>query len=678
MEEPTAHPASRTRKRPHHRRRASACNSVSIGLMLLSAIAAPVRAATDLTSLSLEQLLDVSIVGASKYAQSQNEVAASASIITRQEIQAFGWRTLGEALSSLPGLYSTYNRQETSIGARGFGLPGDLNTNILVMMDGIRVNDPIYDAGRFGWDFPLDMDMIERIEFIPGPGGAVYGQNAMFGVVNVITRSGAGLAGAELAVAYQEPQVLRQGRASWGDVLANGTDIAVSMTGLESRGQDLFYDFGPLPVSGVAVDMDGQKNQQFFAHVGRGAWSVEEIYGWGKKEDPTASFFSTPLVPGQSQALTTTLTQVKYQDDIGAALHLNARVFNGTSDLVESLFVEDGRYQTRGHSEWRGAEFALLFTAPAGHKLMVGVEGQDTPVIDQSLHGVGFVNPLHDFLIQTPGYRVGVYFQDEWRIAAKLSATLGWREDTNDVTGTKASPRAALIWQAESSTTLKALYGIAHRAPNAYERDYGDGNSQIANPALQGETIHTFEIVGDQRFGRTFAMRLSVYQWEVSHLITQVYDPYSGIPPQYQSGPQADAHGAELSADKTWDTGARLRASVSQQDAHYDLGGAALLNSPAHLGKLNASTPLPVAGLRLGYEFRYDSSRLTRDGTTLGGYGLSNFVLSTGALHAGLDLGIGLYNVFDKRYALPGALNNWQNSFEQDGRSIRLTLRQQF
>jgi hypothetical protein len=144
----------------------------------------------DLTSLSLEQLLDVSVVGAPKYSQTQGEVAAAVSVITRQEIQAFGWRTLAEALASLPGLYSTYNLQATSIGARGFGLPGDFNTRLLVMIDGIRVNDPTYDAGRFGWDFPLDLDLIERIEFIPGPGGAVYGQNAMLGVVNVITRSG--------------------------------------------------------------------------------------------------------------------------------------------------------------------------------------------------------------------------------------------------------------------------------------------------------------------------------------------------------------------------------------------------------------------------------------------------------------------------------------------------------
>ena len=648
-------------------------------LFMLAVVPAPGRAAADLTSMSLDDLLNVSIVGASRYAQAQSEVAAAVSVITRQEILAFGWRTLAEALGSLPGLYVTYNRQATSIGARGFGLPGDFNTRLLVMIDGIRVNDPTYDAGRFGWDFPLDLDLIERIEFIPGPGGAVYGQNAMLGVVNVITRSGAGIAGAELSAAYQNPQALRQGRASWGTRFDNGTDVTLSLSGLESRGENLFFNFGPLPVSGVAVGMDGQKNQEILAHAARGAWSVEEVYGWGKKEDPTASFFSTPLVPGQSQALTTSLTQVKYQDKfVQDSVEVNARAFTGSQHTIESLFVEDGRYQTRGTSQWDGAEVSLLFTRLAGHKLMVGVEGQDTPVIDQSLHGYGFVNPLHDFLVQSPGYRVGVYVQDEWRIAERYSATLGFREDHNDVTGSTASPRAAFIWQVATATTLKALYGVAHRAPNAYERDYGDGNSQIANLALQGETIRTFEIVADHRVRTDLTLRASVYQWKMNGLITQVFNPASGVPPQYQSGPEVDAHGVELSADKTWESGARLRTSVSKQDAYYERGGATLLNSPDNLGRLNASAPLPYGGLQVGYELLYDSSRLTRNGTLLGGFAVSNLILSTASLHHGLDLSLGLYNLFDKRYSEPGAENNWQNSFQQDGRSIRIKFTQNF
>ncbi len=133
--------------------------------------------------------MNITVVGGSKYAQKQSEVAAAVSIITRDEIRAFGWRTLAEALASLPGIHTTNDRQYTYLGTRGFGLPGDLTARVLININGNRVNDPVYDGGPVGRDFPLDLALVERIEFIPGPGGAVYGQNAMFGVVNVTANS---------------------------------------------------------------------------------------------------------------------------------------------------------------------------------------------------------------------------------------------------------------------------------------------------------------------------------------------------------------------------------------------------------------------------------------------------------------------------------------------------------
>ena len=66
-----------------------------------------------------------------------------------------------------------------------------------------------------------------------------------------------------------------------------------------------------------------------------------------------------------------------------------------------------------------------------------------------------------------PGYRLGLYVQDEWHLSETLVSTLGLREDRNDRTGTKASPRVALVWRPASYTTIKALYGRAHRAPAA-------------------------------------------------------------------------------------------------------------------------------------------------------------------------------------------------------------------
>jgi outer membrane cobalamin receptor len=201
----------------------------------LGLAAGPARAATDLAELSLDALLEVPIVGASKYEQRQNAVAAAASVITRNEIKTFGWRTLAEALNSLPGVHITYDRQYTYIGSRGFGLPGDFNTRLLVLINGNRLNDATYDSALLGREFPLDIDLIERIEFIPGPGGAVYGRNAIFGVVNVITRAGIDVDGAELAAAYQDPQSLWHGRATWGKVLDNGADVLLSVSGSMPR-----------------------------------------------------------------------------------------------------------------------------------------------------------------------------------------------------------------------------------------------------------------------------------------------------------------------------------------------------------------------------------------------------------------------------------------------------------
>src|SRR5690606_12344370 len=114
---------------------------------------------------------------------------AAVSVITRDDIRAYGWRTLAQALASLPGVYTSFDRQYDYLGTRGFGLPGDFNTRLLLTINGNRVNDTVYDSAGLGRNFPVDLDLVERIEFIPGPGGAVHGPNAMFGVINVITRN---------------------------------------------------------------------------------------------------------------------------------------------------------------------------------------------------------------------------------------------------------------------------------------------------------------------------------------------------------------------------------------------------------------------------------------------------------------------------------------------------------
>jgi iron complex outermembrane receptor protein len=646
--------------------------SCPAGALLVVALAAafPAYASRDLTSLSLEQLMGLTVVGASKYEQKQSEVAAAVSIITRDEIRAFGWRTLDEALASLPGVHTTYDRQYSYLGTRGFALLGDYNTRVLVTIDGNRLNDPVYDGGSSGREFPLDLDLIERIEFIPGPGGAVYGQNAMFGVVNVITRRGADLDGAELAIATQRPQALHEARASWGKRLESGVDVLFSLSAMRARGEDRFFDFGAAGVAGVATGLDGERDRELFARVSSGPWSLDLVRGNRRKDDPTGAYRSDPLVPGQYQGDSYALTQLRYEDSFAAdTVHVTARLFTG-SERYRSTLSYGSPLSFPADGEWRGAEMRALFTALPGHKVLLGLEAQDNTRVDQ------VTDSATNLVVSTPGYRVGVYGQDEWRITESLTATLGLRVDRSSVASAKLSPRAALIWQATPATTFKALAGRAFRSPNANERDYADGVAQAANPALKGESIDTFELVADHRVGPDLALRASAYQWTMDGLITLGIDPVSGLS-QYQSGEKVKARGLELSADKTWTSGARLRGSVSLQDTAYTSGGA-LLNSPKVLGKLNLSGPLPWAGLRAGYELRYDSQRLSLDGSRLDGYAVSNLHLSTNKLAKGLEVGLSIRNLFDKRYAHPGADTNWQNALEQDGRGVRLQATYKF
>lgn len=654
-------------------------------LLCLPLVAAPAIAAAqvvDVTQMSLEQLLDVTIIGASKYEQRQDAVAAAVSVITRDEIKAFGWRTASEILASLPGIYTTYDRQYTYLGTRGFGLPGDFNTRILLAVNGNRVNEVVYDSASFDRVLPVDIDLIERIEFIPGPGGAVYGQNALFGVVNVVTRSGAGVDGTELAGSYQIPQSARQGRATWGKTLDNGLDVLVSATAYKSDGEDLFFEFpGATEAphfyaneSGVAYGMDGEEDKELFASLARGPWSFDLSYGDRRKDDPTATYLSEPLVSGQYQRDRYLVTQLQYQDSYAdETLHLLARLFLGRHRYT-GQFSYGTPYSYKGFSDWQGVEVRLLSTTWAGHKLMIGMEYQDNSRRDQSNEDQ--LDPANNVLIPGSGWRLGVYAQDELALSETLTATLGLRFDSNDVTDNEWSPRAALIWKASPNTTVKGLYGRAHRAPNAYEADFEDAVSQVANPSLEGESIDTLELVIDQRVRRNLNVRASLYHWNMRGLVTLGTDPLSGLS-QYQSGEDIEANGVELSADTTWDWGGRLRGSLSYQDVAY-ASGAGLDNSPRFLGKLNLSGPLAATGLRFGYELQYTSERQAIDGSDLDGYWLSNLQLSSDTWVRGLEVSLGLYNLFDTRYEHPGADSNWQNALEQDGRSARLKLSYRF
>ena len=142
----------------------------------------------DLTSLSMEQLLGLKVFSASRHLEKSQDAPSAVTVLTADQIATYGWRTLADALNSARGFYVDYDRNYAYLGVRGFRKSDDYASRILLMIDGHRVNENIYGSGFIGTDFPLDLALIERIEIVRGPSSSMYGTNAFFGVVNVITR----------------------------------------------------------------------------------------------------------------------------------------------------------------------------------------------------------------------------------------------------------------------------------------------------------------------------------------------------------------------------------------------------------------------------------------------------------------------------------------------------------
>ena len=203
------------------------------GIFLAAGIATAsglLAADTDFTAMSLDELgaIKVPVVyGASKHEQKVTEAPSSVTIITRDEIQKSGYRTLAEILNSVPGFYVRNDRNFSLLGIRGFGRPGSFNSKFQLLLDGHRINDGVTGRAWIDHGFAVEVDLIERVEVIRGPGSSLYGDSAFFGVINVITRRGRDVGGAEVSGGGGSLGSYA-GRVSYGTQWSNGVAVVVA------------------------------------------------------------------------------------------------------------------------------------------------------------------------------------------------------------------------------------------------------------------------------------------------------------------------------------------------------------------------------------------------------------------------------------------------------------------
>ena len=255
-----------------------------------------VRAAEDADD-ELARLLAQPVFGgarlasASKYEQDAAEAPSLVYVRTGGEIRSHGYRTLAEVLESMPGIHLRQDRAYTYTGVRGIERPGDYSSRLLLLIDGVRVNEAIYDSATAGTEFPLDVGLIDRVEFIPGPGSALYGSNALLGVVNVVTRSASQLAGGVVGL-----DVASLGRrkltTTWGGNMGEAR-VLLGLASERSRGHGTLYfpEYdSPENNNGRAVGRDGERNDKLYGKARWGELAISTLLSERRKQDPTGAY----------------------------------------------------------------------------------------------------------------------------------------------------------------------------------------------------------------------------------------------------------------------------------------------------------------------------------------------------------------------------------------------------
>lgn len=648
---------------------------------------------TNFAEMSLEELVNVkvdTVYGASKYEQKVTQAPASVSIVTADEIKKFGYRTLADMLRSVRGLYVSDDRNYSYLGMRGFQRPGDYNTRVLVLVDGHRMNDNVYDQTEFGRENLIDVDLIDRVEVIRGPSSSIYGSSAFFGVINIVTKRGGQFDGVE-ASAEAGSFDSYKGRFSYGDKFKSGVEFLLSGSYYTSEGQrKLYYPEFDQRISadpratnnGYAKDADGEKAFNLFSSARYEDFTLSGFYSSREKEVPTASF-DTVFNDGREETTDyRAYVDLKYDHSFSEDSQLQGRVF---LDYASYYGTYPTDYANPGDppnivlnkdavdGSWVGTEWQWTKKVLDRHTLILGGEYREN--LRQHQANYDDVFPRTYLLDDTrTSQTLGLFAQAEVSLRTNLVLNAGLRYDEYFGTfGGAVNPRMGLIYNPWKDGTFKLLYGEAFRAPNAYEQFYY--LAQPTLPELKPETIRTYELVYEQYLAEPYRLSASGFYYKIDDLISQTTTPGGDIAFANLSG--AHAVGGEFELEAKYDSGLMARVSYTLQQAE-DEDGNELSNSPRHLAKLNLICPLYSDKIFAGVELQYQSAARTLSGNDARGFATANLTLFSQKLAKGLEVSASIYNLADTRYGYPGSDDHLQNTIQQDGRSFRVKVTYRF
>ena len=577
--------------------------------------------------------------GVSKHAEAPTEAPATVTVISKEEIELYGFRTVADVLNFASiGYFTHSDRRYDFAGGRGLFFYEDFNTRLLVMMNGHPLNEPWNNFAGVGREMLIPLDLVDRIEIIYGPSSLLYGGYSLYGIVNVVTQNGSTLSGTRLRAAVGTWRTL-DGSLTWG---ATGTtpankewNVLASAGGYRSSGEDLRLaltdvDYAAQPDGGQVYGgpqsgTDAERSPFGFLYAQRGDFSLMARAGYRRHGSPLAPYESTYGSRDEFVQDDKDLIELRWRHDLAAGVNISTRAFYDWYHYQEhDPYIADGyKFILSTTDSDPGAEVRL--TAQRGaHLLTGGAEYRKRRIVQVSRNDAypGAEIDPSDVRVHIGGELLVLYLQEEWRPNDHWTLVAGGNFADTRPGGSKAQPRVAAIYKPRHDLAIKALYGRGFRPPSIFEADYADYITGLNNPSLSSEEIASTELSLIWNASPSTAVQAYAFDSTIKGLIRQVpiedlsqveggVLPPSGDPNdliglnQYQSTGDVDSHGFGASVKTRRE---RLRGYVN---VAYS---TATLHNREH-----ESLPLPATSSWLGSAgIGYDTGTLA--GSLVGRY----------------------------------------------------------
>jgi iron complex outermembrane receptor protein len=547
------------------------------------------RQPADFADLSIEELANIDVTSVSRRPERLQDAPASVFVITADDIRRAGSRSLPEALRLAPNLnVARANNSGYYISARGLnGTSNSPANKLLVMIDGRSVYSPLF-SGVF-WDEPdVMLEDVERIEVISGPGGTLWGVNAVNGVINIITRQAADTQGDLL--------VLR------GD--SDGFHTAFRHGGVS--GERSWRVYGKLTgqrhgelASGARIDDARDQGQVGFRadwERGDDRFSANGNVWRGRQGQPAPGAIAAP---GASIGIDDIITR-------GANLtgRWERRLDNGGT--VGALAYVDHRYREVPPTFTDAVDIAdlqLQYALPAlgAHSIVWGGEYRYSwDKVDNSRF-VAFL-PSSDKQAWA-----SLFAQDEIALREDLRLTAGARYERNPYTGAEFLPTLRLSWRVSPAHSLWGAYSRTVRAPSRLDVDaFVPGAPPFllaGGPRVRAEVARVFEIGYRGQVGQGLSYSVTAFRNLYDHLRTQDLSS-DGSMIEFGNRMEGRAHGVEAWGSYQMSDAWRLSGGLTALREHFSLKpGSSDVGSVATSGV----DPAYTAQLRSNYAF--DSAR---------------------------------------------------------------------